>query len=51
MLFDVKVVSQADYDAYLPTSPTQGSIADEPLLGGAEARTQAGLDEEARRSE
>jgi len=46
MLFDVKVVSEADYDAYLADLAEQGFEADAPLLGGAEARTQAGLDED-----
>jgi cytochrome c oxidase subunit 2 len=46
MLFNVKVVSQADYDAYLLDLADQGWIADEPLLGGSDAITQAGLDDE-----
>ncbi len=45
MLFDVKVVSQADYASYLDGLADKGSIADQPLLGGADARTQAGLDD------
>ncbi|WP_232819831.1 aa3-type cytochrome oxidase subunit II [Nocardioides allogilvus] len=43
MLFDVKVVSQADYDAYLAGLAEQGAESDAPLLGGANARTVAGL--------
>ena len=39
MLFDVKVVSQEDYAAYVDTLEQ----SDEPLLGGANAYTQAGL--------
>lgn len=46
MLFNVEVVSQEDYAAYLADLEEQGSVADEPLLGGANARTQAGLDDE-----
>ena len=46
MLFNVKVVSQADYDAYLADLADQGWVADEPLLGGSDATTQAGLDED-----
>jgi cytochrome c oxidase subunit 2 len=46
MLFNVKVVSQADYDAYLADLAEQGAESDTPLLGGANARTQAGLDDE-----
>ena len=46
MLFNVKIVSQADYDAYLLDLADQGWIADEPLLGGADATTQVGLDDE-----
>ncbi|KQY63903.1 hypothetical protein ASD30_02675 [Nocardioides sp. Root140] len=41
MLFNVKVVSQADYEQYLTTIPQ----ADHPLLGGSDAVTQVGLDE------
>jgi cytochrome c oxidase subunit 2 len=44
MLFDVKVVSQADYDAYLADLAEQGSTSDAPLLGGSETRTQTGLE-------
>ncbi len=46
MLFNVKVVSQADYDAYLTELAEQGSESSEPLLGGAHARTQHGLAED-----
>ncbi len=45
MLFNLRVVSQADYDTYLADLADQGFVADEPLLGGADATTQAGLDE------
>jgi cytochrome c oxidase subunit II len=40
MLFNVEVVSQEDYAAYLETLET----SDTPLLGGADAYTQAGLE-------
>ncbi|KRF36309.1 hypothetical protein ASG94_02240 [Nocardioides sp. Soil805] len=46
MLFNVRVVSQADYDTYLADLADQGFVADEPLLGGADATTQAGLGED-----
>lgn len=39
MLFNVEVVSQEDYEAYLDTLET----ADSPLLGGADAYTATGL--------
>ena len=45
MLFNLRVVSQADYDTYLADLADQGFVADQPLLGGADATTQAGLDE------
>ena len=40
-----QVVSQADYDSYLKDLEAQGNVADEPLLGGEDARTQAGLED------
>ena len=43
MLFKVKVVSRADYDQYLKDLAAQGRTSDKPLIGGAEAYTQAGL--------
>ncbi len=46
MIFHVKVVSQADYAAYLVDLAAQGNEADKPLLGGSDARTQAGLDDD-----
>ena len=45
MLFDVQVVSQADYEIYLKDLEARGDVADEPLLGGEDARTQAGLED------
>ncbi|WP_307816359.1 aa3-type cytochrome oxidase subunit II [Nocardioides limicola] len=43
MLFDVNVVSRAEYDAYLQSLYDLGNFSDTPLLGGSDARTQAGL--------
>lgn len=45
MLFQVEVVSQAKYDAYLAGLAELGQSSDEPLTGGANATTQTGLDE------
>jgi cytochrome c oxidase subunit II len=45
MLFDVKVVSRADYDAYLQSLQDAGTETDLPLIGGDYASTQAGLDD------
>ncbi len=44
MLFNVDVVSQADYEQYLQDREADGRVSDAPLLGGANASTQAGLD-------
>jgi cytochrome c oxidase subunit 2 len=44
MLFDVKIVSQADYQTYLQSLQAQGNVSDLPLLGGITSQTQAGLD-------
>ena len=46
MLFHVKVVSQADYQAYLKNLQTEGFTSTKPLLGGSDAYTQAGLQSE-----
>lgn len=43
MLFNVKVVSQADYQAYLQQLKAAGHESAKPLLGGSQAYTQAGL--------
>jgi len=43
MLFNVKVVSSADYESYLKDLEANGQVSEEPLLGGEDARTQAGL--------
>jgi len=44
MLFNVKVVSGAEYDAYLEELEAAGKTSESPLLGGELARTQAGLE-------
>jgi cytochrome c oxidase subunit 2 len=46
MLFNVKVVSQADYQSYLADLKAKGFSSDTPLIGGADAYTQAGLQSE-----
>ncbi|MCW2766416.1 MAG: cytochrome c oxidase, subunit [Nocardioides sp.] len=43
MIFTVKVVSQEDYVAYLGDLVSTGHVADQPLLGGDNADTPAGL--------
>ncbi len=45
MVFNVEVVSREDYDAYLQDKEAQGMVSEEPLLGGSNADTQAGLAE------
>lgn len=47
MLFNVHVVSREDYDAYLAGLQEAGAESEMPLLGGANSRTQVGLDEDA----
>jgi cytochrome c oxidase subunit 2 len=44
MLFNVKVVSDAQFQAYLKQLQTEGNVAARPLLGGIESQTQAGLE-------
>jgi cytochrome c oxidase subunit 2 len=44
MLFNVKVVSDADFQTYLQQLQAQGDVADQPLLGGVEDQTQSGLE-------
>ncbi len=46
MLFNVEVVSQAEYDAYLAELAEAGQTADDPLLGGSDVEDQVGLDED-----
>jgi len=43
MLFNVKIVSDAEFQAYLQSLVAQGNVSDQPLLGGIESQTQAGL--------
>jgi heme/copper-type cytochrome/quinol oxidase subunit 2 len=45
MLFNVEVVSQEDYEAYLDELEAAGQTAAAPLLGGSNATTQTGLGE------
>ncbi len=42
MIFNVEIVSRADYDAYLQKLEAKGQVSDAPLLGGENARTPAG---------
>jgi cytochrome c oxidase subunit II len=44
MLFNVKIVSDADFQDYLRQLAAQKNIADQPLLGGITSQTQAGLE-------
>jgi cytochrome c oxidase subunit 2 len=46
MLFNVRVVSQADYDAHLRELEDAGATSERPLLGGQNANTQSGLVDE-----
>ena len=46
MLFNVEVVSQAKYDAYLAELAEAGNTADSPLLGGSYVRDQVGLEDD-----
>ncbi len=46
MLFNLKVVSREDFDAYLQQSEDAGRVSEEPLIGGEHASTQQGLTEE-----
>jgi len=47
MLFNVEVVSRAEYDAYLADLAATGNVSDAPILGGQYANTQIGLEGEA----
>ncbi len=47
MLFNVKVVSRDEYDGYLEQQAATGNVSDDPVLGGAYANTQVGLEDEA----
>ncbi len=44
MLFNVKIVSDSEFQAYLQQLQTEGNVAKEPLLGGITSQTQAGLE-------
>jgi cytochrome c oxidase subunit 2 len=46
MLFNVEVVSEAEYQDYLQQLEDQGFTSDEPLLGGNDVNEQAGLDDD-----
>jgi cytochrome c oxidase subunit 2 len=46
MLFNVEVVSQEDYQAYLTELADAGQTADKPITGGANVETQTGLAED-----
>jgi cytochrome c oxidase subunit 2 len=43
MLFNVRVVSEDEFQAYLRTLAAQGNVANQPLLGGITSQTQSGL--------
>ncbi|MFA6298231.1 MAG: cytochrome c oxidase subunit II [Nocardioides sp.] len=45
MLFNVEVVSRADYDAYLQELEDAGHVTDEPIIGGSYADEQVGIEE------
>jgi cytochrome c oxidase subunit 2 len=44
MLFNVRIVSDDEFQAYLQQLQSQGNVADQPLLGGITSQTQAGLE-------
>ena len=46
MLFNVEVVSQAEYDAYLEELAAAGNTATTPVLGGSFVNEQAGLEDD-----
>lgn len=46
MLFNVKVVEQAEYEQYLADLEDRGNYSEEPLLGGNFVNEQAGLDDQ-----
>jgi cytochrome c oxidase subunit 2 len=45
MLFNVKVVEEAEYEQYLQDLEDRGNYSEEPLLGGNYVNEQAGLDD------
>ncbi len=47
MLFNVEVVSQTEYDDYVAGLVEPGQTSDDgPLIGGSNATTQTGLDDD-----
>lgn len=46
MVFNVEVVSRAEYDAHLQGLEDQGNYAEEPLLGGSRSNEVEGLDDD-----
>ncbi len=44
MLFNVKIVSDSEFQSYLQQLQTQGNVSDQPLLGGITSQTQEGLE-------
>jgi cytochrome c oxidase subunit 2 len=44
MLFNVKIVSDAEFQQYLHQLQSQGNVANQPLLGGITSQTQAGVE-------
>jgi cytochrome c oxidase subunit 2 len=46
MLFNVEVVTEDEFEAYLQDLEDQGFTSQSPVTGGGEAYTQAGLNEE-----
>jgi len=42
MLFNLHVVTQEEYDAYVQGLTETGNVSDSPVLGGEESRTQVG---------
>ena len=43
MIFDVRVVSEAEYEDYLAELVADGNVAKAPVLGGSDVNTQPGL--------
>jgi cytochrome c oxidase subunit 2 len=44
MLFNVKIVSESEFQSYLQSLQSQGNVSRQPLLGGIQSQTQAGLE-------
>jgi cytochrome c oxidase subunit 2 len=45
MLFNVEVVSRADYDEYLDELEAEGHLTDDPIIGGSYADQQVGIED------